>query len=211
VAGAELRVAGAVLCGGASRRMGADKALIEIDGVALAQRVHDALVAAACTPVFAIGGDARALRELGLHVVPDLHPGEGPLGALITALVALHDEADIVVALACDLPDADPRGIASIVAPFREASGGSIDAVVPRSATRRHMHHAAWRTATLPVLRAAFAAGERAPRRVLDQLRVHEPLVGPGLESRWLADLDRPDDLARRRAGTWPAPAHGRD
>jgi molybdopterin-guanine dinucleotide biosynthesis protein A len=179
--------------------MGTDKALLEVDGRALARRVHDALVAAGCHPVCAVGGDAAALASLGLDVIPDLHPGEGPLGALVTALAALHDRADVVVALGCDLPDADPRAVAAVCAPFLGAGGASIDAVVPRSAHRHHMHHAAWRVDALPTLRAAFDAGERAPRRVLDRLRVHL-LAVDDLDPRWLADIDDPDALAVRRA-----------
>jgi molybdopterin-guanine dinucleotide biosynthesis protein A len=195
----ELRIAGAVLCGGASRRMGTDKALLEIDGRALARRVHDALVAAGCAPVRAVGGDSTALGALGLDVIDDQHPGEGPLGALITALAAMRDQADIIVALACDLPDADPRAIAAVCAPFGAAGGDEVDVVVPRSEDRHHMHHAAWHVRTLPVLQAAFAAGERAPRRVLAQLRVHPLAVAPLLDPRWLADLDEPTDVAARR------------
>ena len=43
--------AGAVLCGGASRRMGTDKAFVEVGGVAMAERVAAALEAAGCAPV----------------------------------------------------------------------------------------------------------------------------------------------------------------
>jgi molybdopterin-guanine dinucleotide biosynthesis protein A len=194
-----LRVAGAVLTGGGSRRMGVDKALLEIDGVALARRVHDALLAGGCAPVVAIGGDAPALTALGLDVVPDAHPGDGPLGAIVTALEALAPTgADIVVVLACDLADADAAAVRAVLAPFRGPLGALVDAVVPRSPERRHMHHVAWRTSALPVLRAAFAEGERAPRRVLERLAVHELSV-TGLDERWLADLDTPADVEQRR------------
>ena len=180
--------------------MGTDKALLEIEGEALAQRGRRALERAGCRPVRAIGGDAARLSALGLDVVPDLHPGEGPLGGIITALAALGADADIVVVLACDLVDADHRAVAAVCAPFDRPGGELIDVVVPRSDTRRHMHHAAWRTGTLPTLTAAFFAGERAPRRVLDLLRVHELTVASTLDPRWLADLDMPEDISHRRA-----------
>ncbi len=181
--------------------MGTDKALLEIDGVALARRVRDALTIAGCQPVVAVGGDRAALQRLGLTVVDDQYPGEGPLGALITALAHFDRRADIVVALACDLADADPRAIAAVCAPFRNNDSEHIDVVVPRSTTRRHMHHSVWHTSSLVTLREAFAAGERAPRRVLERLRVCELHVGRDLDPRWFADLDEPDDLARRRGG----------
>ncbi len=41
-------LAGAVLTGGSSTRMGADKALVEVDGVAMAARVAHALRASGC-------------------------------------------------------------------------------------------------------------------------------------------------------------------
>ncbi|HEX3090596.1 MAG TPA: NTP transferase domain-containing protein, partial [Ilumatobacteraceae bacterium] len=58
---------GAVLCGGASRRMGSDKATMQVAGVAMARRVADALTAAGCARVFAIGGEAADLTGLGLE------------------------------------------------------------------------------------------------------------------------------------------------
>lgn len=82
---------GVVLAGGASRRMGADKALIEINGMAMAARATLALQSAGLDEVIVVGGDADRLSDLGLTVVPDLYPGRGPLGGIITALVALDE------------------------------------------------------------------------------------------------------------------------
>ena len=109
----DLDFAGAVLTGGASRRMGTDKALVEVDGRALALRVADALRAAGASRVVAVGGDLERLQALGLEAVPDLHPGEGPLGGILTALAAT--DQDVVVVLACDLPAADPSAITAVV------------------------------------------------------------------------------------------------
>jgi molybdopterin-guanine dinucleotide biosynthesis protein A len=191
---ADAAFAGAVLCGGSSSRMGADKALIELDGAAMARRVGDALLAAGATRVVAVGGDADALRALGLEVVPDLHPGEGPLGGILTALDALGADVGLVAVLACDLVDPDPAAVRAVV---RHAAEHDVDVAAPAVDGRRHLHHAVWRSAVLPRITAAFAAGERAPRRAVAALRVGEV---PGIDPARVADADDPAALAAARA-----------
>src|SRR5688500_7809469 len=97
-----LRFSGAVLAGGRSIRMGRDKALLPVGGRALVTIAADALRDAGASEVLVIGGDAVALQDLGLTLVVDRWPGEGPLAGLATALAAAHDE--VVAVLACDLP-----------------------------------------------------------------------------------------------------------
>ena len=66
-------------------RMGRDKALLEIEGIPMARRVAEVMRLAGCIPVFAVG---PARLAAGLDVVSDDHPGEGPLGGILTALRA---------------------------------------------------------------------------------------------------------------------------
>lgn len=110
----ESHVVGAVLCGGASRRMGRDKALIEVDGVPMARRVADVLRAGGCDRILAVGGDAEALAALGLEPIADRWPGEGPLGGLATALLAA-DDGDVLVLAPCDWLHPSPELVASLV------------------------------------------------------------------------------------------------
>jgi molybdopterin-guanine dinucleotide biosynthesis protein A len=149
--------------------MGADKALLHIDGRAMATRVADALRAAGADPVVAIGGDPGALTALGLTVIPDLHPGDGPLGAVLTALDAL--QAEVVAILACDLVDPAAETIRTVV---QHAASPAVDVAVPVVEGRPHFHHAAWRRSAADRVREQFAAGERAPRRAAHVLRVVE-------------------------------------
>jgi molybdopterin-guanine dinucleotide biosynthesis protein A len=193
---------GAVLCGGASRRMGTDKAQLELDGRPLARRVADALVAAGARSVVAIGGDEAGLARLGLAVVPDAHPGEGPLGAILTALEVHAQEDVLVVVLACDLVDPDASAIRAVVAHGQREEA---DVAMPVVDGRRHLHHAVWHTRARHPLRAAFDAGERAPKRAIATLRVAEV---PGIAARSVRDVDDPAALAavRRQRATRPAP-----
>jgi molybdopterin-guanine dinucleotide biosynthesis protein A len=169
--------------------MGADKALLTVDGVAMAARVAAALRAAGAADVCCVGGDHDALGALGLQVVPDEHPGEGPLGALITALSAT--DRPIVVVAPCDLVAPDPAVARTVLAALLGAPGA--DAAVPVAGGVRQPLDGAYRTTCGPALLAAFAGGERSVKRALAALTIVEvTAVGPA----GLADADTPEDLA---------------
>jgi len=203
--------AGAVLCGGASRRMGRDKALIAVEGQALAVRVAAVMSAAGADPVLAVGGDLAGLRAAGLDAVPDDAPGEGPLTGVLTALRRLTSpvtrsppadgplpalptqgpEIGIVFVAACDLVAPDPAAVRATVAAL--AASDAADVVVPVATGRRQWLHAAWRPRVRPPLDSAFAAGERAMHAAvaLAGLRVVELELAPAV----VADADTPGDL----------------
>jgi molybdopterin-guanine dinucleotide biosynthesis protein A len=186
---APVAFAGAVLCGGASRRMGSDKALLEVDGRAMAVRVADALAAAGGRPVRAVGGDAAGLAALGLDVVPDLDPGEGPLGGIVTALAALR--AEVVFVASCDLVDPSPGAVSATVAAL--ATSPTALVAVPVVTGRRQWMHAAWRAGAAAPLRAAFTAGERAVHAAVAAGGL--PVVELALPGPAVADADTPADL----------------
>lgn len=208
-------VVGAVLTGGASRRMGRDKALVTVGGRALVTIGVDALRAAGAGTVWSIGGDAHALGAVDPRLVPvaDLHPGEGPLGGLLTACAAARRHAVtttpgrppgdlILVVIACDMPTIDGASLAALVDALRAAPRSALAAAVVDD--RPQPLTAAWRpTIAEPVLAAAFAAGERAPRRLLDRFEI---VAVEGLDATRLGDVDRPADL-HRYADAGPAPA----
>ena len=181
---------GAVLAGGASSRMGTDKAFIEVDGRTLVAGAARALTGAGASSVLVIGGDEAALRSLGLDARPDDEPGEGPLGGILTALRLAAD--DVVVILACDMPAIDAESVTSILAALSAAP--SADVVVPVVSERRQFLTAAYRQRAAAHLGEAYAAGERAPRRAVLGLDGVEVI---GLDDHRLGDVDRPEDLRR--------------
>lgn len=188
---AEAHAAGVVLAGGQSRRMGRDKALVVVDGRPMAAAVADALRGAGCSPVLAVGGDARALTALGLPVVADGWPGEGPLGAIVTALG--HTLVPTMV-VACDLPWLSAEVIATVVA---AAGRPDVDVAIattqldPAGAVRDEPMCACWLPSALPALTARFAAGERAVHAVLDDVRVCRVSVAAAA----LRNVNVPGDL----------------
>ncbi len=178
-------VAGAVLAGGASSRMGRPKAFIEVEGQTMLDRAVAALMDAATDPIIVVGGDQEAIEASGHRFVPDEYPGEGPLGGIISALGAV--DTDLVVVLACDLLDPSPTAVIRLL-----ASLGAGDVAVPVVDGRAQWLHAAWRRSAESTLRAAFSRGERAPRSALDGLVTVEVFDG---SPSWYQDADTPSDL----------------
>lgn len=170
---------GAILTGGQSRRMGRTKALIAVDGVPMARRAEASLIGGGCDEVVLIGGDADVLAPLGIRVVEDLFPGQGPIGGVITALehhARSHPGADVVV-VACDVPYLDDASVAALIDAALVPCDVRFDVVVAR-ADRLEPMCALWSADALPAIRAMFDGGERALHRVvtaLDHITVEVP------------------------------------
>ncbi len=184
-----MRWDGVVLCGGRSRRMGRDKALLTVDGRPLARRVADALTEAGAASVVAIGGDVAGLRASGLRAEPDRWPDEGPLGALVQSLERAPDGTDAVAVLACDLVRPDADAVATMVALLGR---GTDDVVVPRVGDRPQWLHAVWRPRVSRLLGDVFASGERSIHGAARGLGVRfTDRIDPAV----LVDADTPQDL----------------
>ncbi len=90
---------GVVLAGGASARMGRDKALLEVDGRTLIARAVQKLEEAG-VPVVVARGERAPLP--GIRTVPD-GGGRGPAAGILGAAHAVAARSGLLV-LACDLP-----------------------------------------------------------------------------------------------------------
>jgi rhodanese-related sulfurtransferase/molybdopterin-guanine dinucleotide biosynthesis protein A len=169
--------------------MGRDKALLPIDGVAMAARVAVAMRAAGAVDVYAVGGDAAGLARVGLRVVPDDEPGAGPFPATLTALRAAT--APVVLVASCDLREPDPSAMAATVGAL-EASAPERVGAVPVVAGHHQWTHAAWRIDALPILAAARADGTASLKRAAATVSITDV---HGLPPAALADADTPADL----------------
>jgi molybdopterin-guanine dinucleotide biosynthesis protein A len=93
-------LAGFILAGGQSRRMGSDKAGLMLAGKSFVARIAGELARA--TDSVTIVGNEPAAIQLKLPTVPDVHQGWGALGGVHAALSTCDAEWALVVA--CDFP-----------------------------------------------------------------------------------------------------------
>lgn len=110
---AQTSTLGAVLlAGGASRRMGTDKALLDWGGVRAIDRTADLARSVGAAPVIVAGLD------YGLAFVADAAgQGSGPLGGLLTGLAELQAQGCLrALALAVDAPTVEPEDLAPLLA-----------------------------------------------------------------------------------------------
>jgi len=144
-------VDGWVLAGGASVRMGRDKALLELDGRPLIAIALDKLRALDLTPRIA---GARPDLASFAPVVSDNFPGCGPLGGIEAAMTA--SDEDLHLFLPVDLPGL-PLPFLAWMAHRAAASG--VAATIPLLAGRPQPLCAVYRRTLLPGLRSALEAG----------------------------------------------------
>lgn len=180
-------VIGAVLVGGASRRMGEDKSLVPVGGAALGQRAVRALVDAGVDDVMLVGGTAEHAAALGGRAVADLWPGEGPVGGVLTALhEAFLAGAAEVVCLACDLPAVTGDALAPLLHTRTDAPAVIVVTVDGRPAPP----NGRWPVALLPRLEDTFGEGADSFAALLTGIATVE-VDGGGA----FADADHPEDL----------------
>lgn len=155
-------ISAAVLAGGASTRMGRDKALITLKGRTLVEHVVERLRPIS-DDVFVVTKRPDALEHVDVPVVTDRRDVQTPLAGIATALrTARYGH---VFVCACDMPLISTE----LVHHLSERIGGH-DAVVPLRNDRPEPSHALWSKAVADTVDLALATGERAVYRVLETL-----------------------------------------
>lgn len=189
-------IEGFILVGGASRRMGADKAGLKLGQRSFVERVAGELAAIART--VRVVGAAGETQNPRLTAVRDVYPAWGALGGLHGALSACRSSWAAVVA--CDLPFVTGELFVRLSS-LRE----NFDAVVPIQTDGRPQPLCALYRREACTGRAAelIAAGERRPRALLQIVETrwvapHELEDLPGSND-FFDNINTPEDYLRAR------------
>ncbi|HUI57121.1 MAG TPA: molybdenum cofactor guanylyltransferase [Bryobacteraceae bacterium] len=179
--------AGYVLVGGLSSRMGRDKALLPYRGRTLVESVVQAVTLAAGSATLV--GNGQQYTDLGYPIIPDLYPGEGPLGGILTALA--DTAADWNLITACDMPALGSDFLRGLM-DAAEQSGG--DALIPAGPSGLlEPLCAVYHRRTARGLETAFGQGIRRVAAALARVRA---ITYPVPEGTPFQNVNTPEDWA---------------
>lgn len=184
--------------GQAVRYGGTPKGLLEVGGRRILDRVTGALrEALRAPPILVANAPDAATWVPGLTVVPDVVPGMGSLGGILTAVESLG----AVVCVAWDMPFVPAALLARLAAGLAGA-----DAVLPESGSRRGVEPlcAAYGPACAGAIRAALARGDQRAIGFHGDVRVSRlpaaEVLKYGDPDVLFFNVNTPDDLQQAEA-----------
>jgi molybdopterin-guanine dinucleotide biosynthesis protein A len=169
-------VAGVVLAGGRSRRMGTPKAALEWHGSTLLRRVTGIVARAVDGPVLVVRSPAQRLPALApdVRVVDDPREGLGPLQGLAVGLAAAATEpAGAAFVCSTDMPFLHPAFVRRVVGGLHTG----VDVAMPVAHGHPQPLAAVYRTALAADVARWLGGGERRLTVVAAHSRV--ALLGP--------------------------------
>jgi molybdopterin-guanine dinucleotide biosynthesis protein A len=184
-------VAGLILTGGASRRMGRDKATLTLPNGDTCSGTVAARLALVTRPVLEVGPGVS-----GPAWVPDAAPDSGPLAAMATGWAALKASGftGAVIVVACDLPMVAVPLLKLLARMPGEAT------VVPLVNGKAQSLCARYSPASLNLCQILVSDGCRSLRTLLretDVTLLQPESWGQVVDEQSFTDLDTPEDLAR--------------
>lgn len=185
-------LAGIILAGGASRRMGRDKATLPYEGTTLVERMVSVLKPR-CAPIFVIAAPGQALPALDAEVLRDEVRGVGPLLATGRGLRAAAEAgSELAFVAAVDMPLLTVDLIDELAGPAVRLGA---DVVLPWDG-RDHFLAGIYRTELAGRVADLVAAGERSMRALVERVDTQR-IVMP--EQRALTNVNTAADLAASR------------
>jgi len=191
-------LAGVLLAGGLSSRLGRPKYLLEFGGKPLGKILLERL-RRICPEVLIVANDSAPFVNWGAPVVPDRFPGQGPLAGLHAGLSAAGGQMRGILAVACDLPFFSVE--------FGSYLTGELpgyDAVIPRRGPYLEPLCAAYGVSALGAMEDQLNGSQPKVAAVLPYLRVRyieeDERRGFGPDQVLFLNINSPADLRAARA-----------
>lgn len=191
-------ITGAILVGGKSRRMGRDKAFLQVAGRPLFERILE-VFRGSLDHVLLIGNREERFADYGLPVLPDIYPGSS-LGGLYTGLH--YATTEHVFVSSCDLPFPNADVLRYIC-----SQKEGFDAVVPRTSYGYEPLFALYAKSCLGPIRAQLERGEYCAYAYYHQIRVRyvpqQDLVPLDRDGRAFLNVNTPEEFLKAGGDSW--------
>jgi molybdopterin-guanine dinucleotide biosynthesis protein A len=157
-------VAGVILCGGQSSRMGRPKAWLPFAGEIMLPRVVR-LLGEAVRPIVVVAAPEQEVPPLSddIRIVRDEEKGRGPLQGLAAGLAALQGQADAAYLSSCDVPYLKPSFVRRLIELL-----GEYAICVPKVGDYHHPLAAVYRLEVAPVVTQLLAENRLRPFFLFD-------------------------------------------
>ncbi len=187
---------GVVLAGGASSRMGHDKAALSYKGFSLLERQVQLLQEAGLSRVIVSGRSQPDDWTLDASFCPDEQPGAGPLAGLQAVLRA---EQETVLLIACDMPALSCEAICWLK---QQSAGHSIISESSRGIEPLFSCYAA---SVLPAIDELLIAGRRSVHGLIRSASLPQCLL-PAQYDEHVQNINTQDEWQRFLADGKQAP-----
>lgn len=178
-----MQVAGFILTGGQSARMGVDKALLRVGNTTLCERIAD-VMSPLVEKVFLVGQPER-YRHLQYDCLPDIRPGLGPISGLESILSAGVAEFNLVSS--CDSYNLDSVWLSTLIS--EATTTGSFCTVAKDASGRLQPLCAVYRRQCLQTVSQAINGGKLRATELVEKLNAHVVNI-PGT----MLNLNSPED-----------------
>ncbi|WP_319482552.1 molybdenum cofactor guanylyltransferase [uncultured Draconibacterium sp.] len=177
-----------ILAGGKSKRMGTDKALLELDGLTLLERAINL-----CKPFSSellISSNHESHTTFGYSVIEDEIKNCGPMGGIYSGLKQSNSDWNLILSV-------DAAFVDEPFLQFLLKESGDFDAVVPFTEKGAEPLIALYNKGILPVMENQLKSGDYRMQNLLKESKTNWFDAGKLLEEnkRLFNNLNRPEDL----------------
>jgi len=154
-----------IMAGGASSRFRTDKAMLPIKGRPMIEHICNQLKPH-FEQILVSANDTSKYSFLGVDVVPDRIPGQGPIMGIASALEISANELNFVIA--CDIPQVDINFVKKML-----AGAGNCDVVIPKTGpSKNEPLFAVYKKNVSSVMDEVLAKGGRKISEIFDRCKV---------------------------------------
>jgi molybdopterin-guanine dinucleotide biosynthesis protein A len=177
-----MMAAAIILSGGKSSRMGTNKALLKINEKTNIERITDTLKMS-FNDIILVTNNPEHYQFLGLQMVTDIYPDQGPLAGIHAGLLASKFDVNFIAA--CDMPF-----VSGELAEVLVNQCGDYDAVIPIINGRQHPLFAVYQKRVTEEIAHSIEAGRLRIKQLLEQLHV-KYVTEENLQAYCSNDLER--------------------